>query len=67
LKVKRLLHAPAGGERIDEEATIPEAIHQLAMEHRRNLLVTRGKRIVGILRQCDLFREIVETLSVCEL
>lgn len=67
LKVKRLLRAPAVGERIDEGASLPEAIHQLAMEHRRYLLVTRGKRIVGILRQYDLFREIVETLSICEL
>lgn len=67
LKVKRLLHAPAEGEYVDENATLAEAIHQLALEHHQSLLVTRGKKIVGILRQRDMFKEVVETLSVCEL
>jgi CBS domain-containing protein len=67
LQVKRLLHAPAEGEFVDENASLTEAIHQLALEHHQSLLVTRGKKIVGILRQRDIFKEIVETLSVCEL
>lgn len=67
LKVRRLLHAPAKGERIAEDTSIPEAIHQLAMEYHQSLLVKRGRLIVGILRQSDLFKEVVDTLSVCEL
>jgi CBS domain containing-hemolysin-like protein len=67
LKVKRLLHAPAEGEFVDENAPLAEAIHQLEMGHYQSLLVTRGRRIVGILRQRDMFKEVVETLSVCEL
>jgi hypothetical protein len=67
LKVKRLLHAPAEGEFVDENASLAEAIHQLDMGHYQSLLVTRGKKIVGILRQSDMFKEVVETLSVCEL
>jgi CBS-domain-containing membrane protein len=67
LKVKRLLHAPAEGEYVDESASLTEAVHQLALEHHQSLLVTRGKKIVGILRQRNMFKEIVETLSVCEL
>jgi hypothetical protein len=67
LKVKRLLHAPLEGEFVDENASLAEAIHQLALEHHQSLLVTRGKEIVGILRQRDMFKEVVETLSVCEL
>jgi CBS-domain-containing membrane protein len=67
LQVKRLIQAPTRGERIDENASLPEAIHQLALEHHQSLLVTRGKKIVGILRQTDLFLEVVETLSVCEI
>ena len=67
LQVKRLLHAPTKGEHVDENASLPEAIHQLALAHHQSLLVTRGKKIVGILRQKDLFKEVVETLSVCEL
>ena len=67
LKVKRLLHAPAEGEFIDEDASLAEGIHQLALEHHQSLLVTKGKKIVGILRQRDMFKEVVETLSLCEL
>ena len=67
LRVKRLLHAPAEGEFVDENASLAEAIHQLALEHHQSLLVTRNKRIVGILRQRDIFREVLETLSFCEL
>ncbi|UCG13512.1 MAG: CBS domain-containing protein [Deltaproteobacteria bacterium] len=67
LKVKRLLHAPAEGEYVDENASLTEAIHRLALEHHQSLLVTRGKKIVGILRQRDMFKAVVETLSVCEL
>ena len=67
LKVKRLLHTPAEGEYVDENASLAEAIHQLDMGHYQSLLVTRGKKIVGILRQRDMFKEVVETLSVCEL
>ena len=66
LKVRRLLHVPSKGERIDEDAPLPGAIHQLAMEYHQSLLVTRGSVIVGILRQRDLFKEVVDTLSVCE-
>jgi len=67
LKVKRLLHTPAEGEFVDENASLAEAIHQLDLGHYQSLLVTRGKKIVGILRQSDMFKEVVETLSVCEL
>ena len=67
LKVKRLIHTPLEGEFVDENASLAEAIHQLALEHHQSLLVTRDRKIVGILRQRDMFREVVETLSVCEL
>ena len=67
LKVKRLLASPLKGEYIDENASLPEAAHQVALEHYQSLLVMRGTEIVGILRQGDLFKEVVETLSVCEL
>lgn len=67
LKVKRLLHTPLEGEFVDENASLAEAIHQLSLEHHQSLLVTRGKTIVGILRQKDMFQEVIETLSACEL
>jgi CBS domain-containing protein len=67
LKVKMLVCAPAQGEYVSEDASLSEAIHQLSLEHHQSLLVTRGKKIVGILRQTDMFKEVVQTLAVCEL
>ena len=67
LKVKILVCAPAEGEYVQEDASLSEAIHQLALEHHQSLLVTRGKKIVGILRQTDMFKEVVQTLAVCKL
>ncbi len=67
LKVKRLVHAPVEGEFVEEDASLTEALHQLASEHHQSLLVTRGKKIVGVLRQIDIFKEVFETLSVCDL
>ena len=67
LKVKILVCAPAEGEYVPEDASLSEAIHQVALEHHQSLLVIRGKKIVGILRQTDMFKEVVRTLAVCEL
>jgi CBS domain-containing protein len=67
LKVRGLVCAPAEGEYVPEDASLTEAIHQLALEHHQSLLVTRNKKIVGILRQSDMFKEVVQTLAVCEL
>ena len=67
LKVKKLIHAPAKGEFVEEKASLTEALHQLALEHHQTLLVTRGNKIVGVLRQKDVFKEVFETLASCEL
>ena len=67
LKVKRLVHAPVAGEFVEEGASLTEAIHQLALEHHQSLLVTRSKKVVGVLRQKDVFKEVYETLGVCAL
>lgn len=67
LKVKMLVCTPAEGEYVKEDASLTEAIHQLALEHHQSLLVTRGKNIVGILRQTDMFKEVVQTLGICHI
>jgi CBS domain-containing protein len=66
LQVKRLIHAPAKVETVEESVSLPEAIHQIALTHYQSLLVRKGNKIVGVLRQIDLFREVFETLSTCE-
>ena len=67
LQVKKLIHAPVVGEFVEENAFLAEAIHQLNLEHHQSLLVTRGKKIVGVLRQTDIFMEVSRTLATCEL
>jgi CBS domain-containing protein len=67
LKVERLILSASKSEYVDENASLPEAIHQLGREHHQSMLVTRDNKIVGILRQTDLFKEVVETLGVCQL
>jgi CBS-domain-containing membrane protein len=67
LKVGRLIHAPLEGEFVEADASLVEAIHQLALEHHQSLLVTQHGKIVGVLRQSDIFKEVFETLATCEL
>ena len=67
LKVKKLIQTPVEGEFVEEDAPLAKAIHQFALEHHQSLLVTRGKKIVGVLRQMDIFKEVSQTLATCEL
>jgi CBS domain-containing protein len=55
LKIKNLLHAPRDKELVDEDASLEKAIHQLVAGHFMSLLVTRKKRIIGIVRLIDVF------------
>lgn len=52
-KVKEVMHSVT--ENISEEATISEAVHKIVMYQTLSLLVTRGEKVVGILRVSDLF------------
>jgi CBS domain-containing protein len=44
--------------RIDEGASVTEAIHMFVMARAQSILVTNGTSVVGILRLSDLFAEI---------
>lgn len=45
-------------ESIDEDMPLTDAIHQMVLSHALSILVTRENRVVGILRQSDVFQEI---------
>ena len=51
---------------IQENATLDEAIHQLVICRYQSLLVTRDKKVVGILRLSDAFSKICDTIKTCE-
>lgn len=66
LKVEDFMQAPTEGEYVDEKTSLDMAIHQLLLGNHLSLLVTRGKEIVGILRQTDVFAAVFHTMKECE-
>ena len=63
LKVRDFMYFPTEGEYLSENATLDEALHMLVMGHHQSLLVTRGRRIVGILRLTDVFAAVFHFLK----
>jgi len=63
--VKEYMVTPTEGEFVAEDASLDVAVHQLIMGHHQSLLVTRGDRIVGILRLTDVFASIFHTMKGC--
>jgi CBS domain-containing protein len=65
IKVKSFMVTPRESEMIEPEAGLGEAIHQLVIGHHQSLLVTRNKKIVGILRLTDAFQVVADNLLQC--
>ncbi len=61
--VKDFMHTLTADECLNENATLDEAIHILVMGSQQSLLVTRGSKIVGILRLTDVFAAVFHSLS----
>lgn len=62
-KLSNFIQPPSEDEYIDENATLAEAAHQLVVYPYQSLLVTRGEKVVGILRLSDLFSKICELMK----
>ena len=67
LRVKDFMYSTGEGEHIEADAVLCEAIHMLIMGAHQSLLVTRGEKIVGILRLTDVFKEIFQNMMSCKL
>lgn len=68
IKVKDFMHTPVEGEYVNEDASLEMACHQLVLGHHQSLLVTRGDKIIGILRLTDVFNAIFQTMkTTCSL
>jgi len=63
--VKKFMSTPTEGEYVPEDASLDVAVHQLVLGHHQSLLVTRGDRIVGILRLTDVFASVFHTMKEC--
>jgi len=66
-RISNFMHSPTEGEYIDESAALDEAIHQLVMGGYQSLLVTRGQRIIGILRLTDVFAAVFHAMKECSI
>ena len=67
LKVRDFMEVPADGVYVEEDATLDKAIHQLVMCRYQSLLVTRGEKVVGVLRLSDVFARICDEIKACEI
>ena len=63
--VRKFMYTPTEGEYVSEDASLDVAAHQLVLGHHESLLVTRGDRIVGILRLTDVFASVFHTMKEC--
>ncbi|MDY7030325.1 MAG: CBS domain-containing protein [Thermodesulfobacteriota bacterium] len=66
-KVSSAMYIPTEGEKIEEGATLGEALHMFVVGHHQSLLVTRAGDIVGILRLVDVFKLICERIKECKI
>jgi len=48
---------------IDENASLPEAIHSVVVGQTLSILVTRGSEVVGLLRLSELFDEVTAQMK----
>jgi CBS-domain-containing membrane protein len=62
LKVSDVMQVPSEGEFVKETDTMNIAMHRIVMGHHHTLLVTSGKKIVGILRSTDVFNALYDVL-----
>jgi predicted transcriptional regulator len=63
LKVKNIMYTPSNGEYVDEEASVAEAVHQFILGCHQSLLVTKDKKVTGVLRLVDMFELVSEALE----
>ncbi len=65
IKVKSFMVIPKESEMIDPDAPLGEAIHQLVLGHHQSLLVTKEKKVVGVLRLTDAFEVVCGAILAC--
>ena len=63
IDVVDVMQVPTEGEFVTETDTLNIAMHRIVMGHHHSLLVTKGKRIVGILRSTDVFNALYNMIA----
>lgn len=63
-KVEEFMQKPTPGEFVSEDCSLDVAIHKLVAGTHLSLLVTRSKKIIGILRISDVFAAVFHEMRV---
>jgi CBS domain-containing protein len=63
MKVEDFMQETTEGEFVSENDSIYDACHRVIMGRHRSLLVTRNRKIVGILRLTDLFNSLCDIMT----
>ena len=65
-KVEEFMQTPSAGEFVSENSSLDTAIHRLVAGTHLSLLVTRGDKIVGILRISDVFAAVFHKMTALD-
>jgi len=65
-KVEEFMQTPSPGEFVSETSSLDTAIHRLVTGTHLSLLMTRGEKIVGILRMPDVFAAVFHKMTALE-
>ena len=65
-KVEEFMQTPSAGEFVSENSSLDTAIHRLVAGTHLSLLVTRGNKIVGILRISDVFAAVFHKMTTLD-
>ncbi len=63
MKVEDFMRTLSENEFIDETTSLNSAAHQLTVRNRLSLLVTRGDKVVGVLRLADVFSALIAAMK----
>ena len=63
--VKEFMYTPTEAEYVPEDASLDVAIHQLVLGHHQSLIVSRGDKILGVLRLTDVFAAVFHKMKEC--
>jgi CBS domain-containing protein len=66
VRVSEIMQVPSEGEFVDESDTLNVAMHRIVMGSHHSLLVTRNRKIVGILRSTDAFNALYDMIFSTE-
>lgn len=67
ITVHNIMQTLTKGEYVDQEASLNEGIHLLAIGRHQSLLVTQGEEVVGVFRLSDVFHVILGMMKKCDL